>query len=849
MNAAIITSANGITQSVSETYYTKSQAESDLKNKADANTSVQSVKVMYYASTSPLSLFGGSWSELAPTFDYNRYVWSKTITTYANGDVAESRPVCIAGAQGKPGDDGVGIVSIVNYYLRSDLNSGVTTSTPGWTTDIQIINSDYPYLWNYEVVTYTVGDPTITSPCIIGTYGTAASSMYTWIKYADSPTSGMSDNPEGKKYLGLAYNKSTSNESASYSDYSWSLIKGTDGQPGPTGYTWVKYADDATGTNMSDDPTDKFYIGLAYNKTSSTSSNNANDYVWSLFRGSDGAPGDPGKGIVSITEYYARSASNTVAPTNWEQNPPALNSTDKYLWNYEVIAYTEGQPYTSEKRVIGVYGDTGSDGIGIEYIKAQYYLSSSKTSQTGGSWQDTAPAWSVGKYLWTRSEIKYTNGKIVHTSPYCDTGWEAANEKGKVWFQDAAPSADKVSVNDLWIDTKNGANTPKRWNGSSWVAVSDNIAVTAKSESTQNKEAITSLVTLGIQDENGETLAEMGSRVNQTLKSIHSEVYGQDVNGNKASSSLKQTVDSISSYVIGEDGKMKSILEQTPDSILAAVKEQNANTEADNDFKTSSVSITKDGVAISTNGVFSVSAEDDDEFSAVTIDKDGVAIGSSGSLSIQTDNFAVTPDGKISANNVVINGQLSNNGYPVMMKNYDIYIGSMEPANPHPGMIWICPGVPKESGGNGTVDVPTNSNTSSQTITFTGYTDPYTRHWFYDNGPASVSLTSSSYCAGTKNSYTYEITIPIYLAKRSDTAKHGAKFKVSLNGAVNASKVVTWPGSSAGSFTVTLSATSSVWLGDSSSITAVVSISRESTDSKTGNIYLDRDDTVVVTCS
>lgn len=63
-----------------------------------------------------------------------------------------------------------------------------------------------------------------------------------WVKYADSPTSGMSDNPSGKKYIGFAYNKTTGTESTSYSDYSWSLIKGEKGDKGSIGDTGAQGA-------------------------------------------------------------------------------------------------------------------------------------------------------------------------------------------------------------------------------------------------------------------------------------------------------------------------------------------------------------------------------------------------------------------------------------------------------------------------------------------------------------------------------------------------------------------------------------------------------------------------------
>lgn len=51
-----------------------------------------------------------------------------------------------------------------------------------------------------------------------------------------------------------------------------------------------------------------------------------------------------------------------------------------------------------------------------------------------------------------------------------------AESKGKVWFQTTAPPGNE---NDLWIDTTNDENTPKRWNGSAWVEVTDKTALDA----------------------------------------------------------------------------------------------------------------------------------------------------------------------------------------------------------------------------------------------------------------------------------------------------------------------------------------------------------------------------------
>lgn len=54
-----------------------------------------------------------------------------------------------------------------------------------------------------------------------------------------------------------------------------------------------------------------------------------------------------------------------------------------------------------------------------------------------------------------------------------------ANSKGKVLTQSTTPTVADQNANTLWIDTTAGANTPKRWNGSAWVAVTDKVATDA----------------------------------------------------------------------------------------------------------------------------------------------------------------------------------------------------------------------------------------------------------------------------------------------------------------------------------------------------------------------------------
>ena len=64
-----------------------------------------------------------------------------------------------------------------------------------------------------------------------------------------------------------------------------------------------------------------------------------------------------------------------------------------------------------------------------------------------------------------------------------------AASKGKVLIQTAAPAVADQLPQNLWIDTTGGLNTPKRWNGSAWVAVTDKVATDAASAAAtaQNK--------------------------------------------------------------------------------------------------------------------------------------------------------------------------------------------------------------------------------------------------------------------------------------------------------------------------------------------------------------------------
>lgn len=67
-----------------------------------------------------------------------------------------------------------------------------------------------------------------------------------------------------------------------------------------------------------------------------------------------------GKGISSITQYWAVSSSNSTVPSSWSTTRQTMTTTNRYLWSYLHYAYNDGTSTDTTKAVIGVYGDTGA---------------------------------------------------------------------------------------------------------------------------------------------------------------------------------------------------------------------------------------------------------------------------------------------------------------------------------------------------------------------------------------------------------------------------------------------------------------------------------------------------------
>lgn len=128
---------------------------------------VQSVDVQYYKSISSTELSGGSWSTTSPTWESGKYIWQKTVVTYTDGHTDETNPICVTGAKGQ---DGISMTGITEHFLASPLDTGVTTDTSGWSTSVPELNDTNRYLWNYETINFSSGNPVNTQPRIIGMF-------------------------------------------------------------------------------------------------------------------------------------------------------------------------------------------------------------------------------------------------------------------------------------------------------------------------------------------------------------------------------------------------------------------------------------------------------------------------------------------------------------------------------------------------------------------------------------------------------------------------------------------------------------------------------------------------------
>ena len=123
---------------------------------------VTSVDVWYCKSSSPTQLTNNNWQTETPTWEEGYYIWSKTVTTWAENDTpTESQPVCITGQRGNTGNTGQSVVSITQQYaLGSNSNNAPTT---GWSTKMPAFETGKYYWTRSEIVWANPTDTTYTT--------------------------------------------------------------------------------------------------------------------------------------------------------------------------------------------------------------------------------------------------------------------------------------------------------------------------------------------------------------------------------------------------------------------------------------------------------------------------------------------------------------------------------------------------------------------------------------------------------------------------------------------------------------------------------------------------------------
>ena len=246
-----------------------------------------------------------------------------------------------------------------------------------------------------------------------------------------------------------------------------------DGQQGEDGkilYTWIKYAKDASGTGMTDDPNGAIYIGISYNNESSIESNDPTQYAWTKIQGADGKKGEDAytiflenenisfatdknrnplseqaytsgitimKGAKPVTDFtigdIAKTQGIAVAKTDTAIAISVVNgnSLPNDSGEIEIPITVDGTVFKKiltwtcakkgdqgEKGEQGIQGPQGEQGIAgkdgtsvtITNKSITYQLSTSGTTIPTGTWQTSPQTIPEGQYQWTKTSVTYSDG-------------------------------------------------------------------------------------------------------------------------------------------------------------------------------------------------------------------------------------------------------------------------------------------------------------------------------------------------------------------------------------------------------------------------------------------------------
>lgn len=205
-------------------------------------------------------------------------------------------------------------------------------------------------------------------------------------------------------------------------------IPGKDGADGRTSYFHVKYSpvQNPTSSQMKDTP--DVYIGT-YVDFVQANSTDPSKYTWARFQGIQGENGT--QGIPGVNGEDGRTSYLHIKYSNDGKTFTANNGETPGAWigQYVDFVQSDSSVFSDYKwqKIKGEDGADGKDGVGVQDVDVLYYLSTSSSTLTGGSWSTTAPAWVNGKYMWSKTRVIYTDGSTTETDPACITGSKGAN--------------------------------------------------------------------------------------------------------------------------------------------------------------------------------------------------------------------------------------------------------------------------------------------------------------------------------------------------------------------------------------------------------------------------------------
>lgn len=442
--------------------WAKIKGEAGAKgDKGDTGKGVKSTSVAYQVSTSGTTVPTGTWSGSVPSASAGQYLWTRTIITYTDDTTSTIYSVGRMGTNGANGTNGKSIGSVVNYYLATASSSGVTTATSGWTTAVQSVSAAKKYLWNYEVVKYTDGTvASTTAPCIIGSYGdrgskgdkgdtgstgkgvksTAvtyqASSSGTTIPtgvWSATPPATSADKPYFWTRTIITYTDNTTSTAYNVGSTPEGIVVGgrnlaTNTNKGTTGWSWSmqtggysKESVSETGVNTCkltrDSVKQSGWSVIQFSYIGRTKWEADTNYTVSVdVKASVSTSMNPGF-------RHGDSSNMLIQSCKAVNNKTVANVWTKLVWVVKSAATlpsgtSQNTYFTGMNSNVGVSyqfknlkiekGNTATDWTPapedyVSFVDVEYYLSTSPTSLSGGSWSTTAPTWVNGKYMWSRT--------------------------------------------------------------------------------------------------------------------------------------------------------------------------------------------------------------------------------------------------------------------------------------------------------------------------------------------------------------------------------------------------------------------------------------------------------------